>query len=327
MDLSVIIPAYNRERTIGATIESVLGCGAGAEIVVIDDGSRDQTVEVARGYGPAVTVLQQANAGPAAARNTGFRTSVGAVVAFLDSDDVWHPGVVPDCLRTLREHPEIAVLFCETLFGNAADGYRPLSPVTGRGRFAELLTDPLGPDLYRLDRPVLVRRMIDRNQVFLGSTLIRRAAIETVGLFDETLFGGEDYELCLRLTAACRFAFCSRPLARYEKHPGGLSADPDRMAREFALAVRSLARRPDLLTPAERVLVRQTLRDLMFAYGYQAYDRGDMAEARKRFATAFREAGPSLRAGAYWAVCRLPGAVARSVRRVKRAVGRPGGGP
>ena len=132
----------------------------------------------------------------------------------------------------------------------------------GGGRFAELLTDPLGPDLFALDRGRFVRMMLDRNQVFLGSTLIRRTALDRLGEFDPGLFGGEDYELCLRLAAGARWAFLNRPLARYEKHPGGLSADPDRMAREFALAMRDMAARPDLFTPAEYAVVRRRHREL-----------------------------------------------------------------
>ncbi|HEX4607069.1 MAG TPA: glycosyltransferase [Urbifossiella sp.] len=316
MELSVIIPAYNRERTVGPTIESVRACGVPAEIIVVDDGSKDRTVEVARGYG--VTVVTQANGGPAAARNTGIRHATGSTLAFLDSDDVWLPGAAADALRALHDHPEQDAVFCETLFGNDTDGYRKLSEATADGRFGELLTAPLGPDLYALDPDRFVRMMLDRNQVFLGSTLIRRSALERLGEFDPRLFGGEDYDLCLRLAAGGRFAFLARPLARYEKHAGGLSADPDRMAREFALAMRNMAARPDLFTPAEYGVVRTRHRELSFYYAYLAYTRGDLAAARGRFAAALRYAGFSPKTAGYWLACRLPGAVVRSLRRLKQ---------
>ena len=321
MDLSVIIPAYNRERTVGATIESVLACGADAEIVVVDDSSTDRTAEVAGGYGGRVKVVGRPNGGPAAARNTGLEHATGGVVAFLDSDDIWHPGVVPDGLRVLRDHPDIDVLFCETLCGNDADGYARLSETTGRGAFAGLLTDPVRPGLYRLDRPRFVPRMIDRNQVFLGSTLVRRPVLDASGGFDPGLFGGEDYEICLRWAVGHRFAFLDRPLARYEKHPGGLSADPDRMAREFARATKAFAGHP-ALTPAERGLARRKLRHLLFEYAYLAHDRGDPAEARRRFAAALRDGGFAPKSAAYWLACHLPGPVVRSLRRLKRGAAR-----
>jgi glycosyltransferase involved in cell wall biosynthesis len=316
VELSVIIPAFNRERTIGPTIESVRVCGVAAEIIVVDDGSKDRTVEVARGYG--VTVLEQPNGGPSPARNNGFRHSRGEIIAFLDSDDVWHPGVVPDALRMLRDHPDIDVLFGETLFGNDADGYQELSDTTGRGRFSDLLGKCLEPDLFRLDREPFVRAMLTRNQVFLGSALIRRRVLDREGVFDPALFGGEDYELCLRLSAAFRFAFLARPLARYEKHAGGLSANADRMAREFALVMRNMRKRRDLFTPAEMAVVEQAHRDLSFQYAYLAYDRGDAAEARRRFAARLRHGGFSLRSAALWLACRLPGGVVRRLRRAKQ---------
>lgn len=321
MELSVIIPAYNREWSIGATIDSVLACGAAAEVVVVDDGSTDRTVDVAGGYGGRVKVLRQANAGPAAARNNGFRNSSGGVVAFLDSDDVWAAGVVPDTLAFLRDHSDVDVFVHEAVFGNPADGYKPLSPVTGRGRFPDLLTDPCGPGVWRLPRGPLVALMIERMQVFLGSMLIRRSALGG-DPFDPALFGGEDYELCLRLAAARPFAFSDRPLARYEKHPGGISTNQERMSREFALAMRNMVGRPDLLTPAEWRAARAMYRGLAFGYGYRAYDRGEFAEARRRFAACLRHGGPSARAAAYWAACRLPAPVARALRRLKQGGGR-----
>jgi glycosyltransferase involved in cell wall biosynthesis len=318
MELSVIIPAYNREWSIRRTIDSVLACGVPAEIIVVDDGSTDRTVEAVQSYGSPVTLLQQENAGPAAARNTGLQKSSGSIIAFLDSDDIWLPGLVPDCIKALREHSEIEVLVCEALFGNTEEGYKPLSPVTGRGEFAKLLRTPLEPGLYRLEREPFMRLMIERMQVFLGSTFIRRTALDAVGQFDPALFGGEDYELCLRLAATRRFAFLDRPLAQYEKHPGGISTNQERMSREFALAVRSLVRKPELLTRDERHLARKKYAQLAYWYGYRAYDRGDFAEARQRFGAGLREGAFSLKTAAYWLACRLPGPAVRWLRRARR---------
>jgi glycosyltransferase involved in cell wall biosynthesis len=315
--LSVIIPAYNRERTISATIDSVLACGNPAEIIVVDDGSNDRTVEVVRGYGTKVILIQQPNAGPAAARNTGFVHSSGDLIAFLDSDDVWLPDVIADCLYEISIHPEIDVLFCETLFGNEKNGYRKLGSVSvsGYGWLEPLLTNSLGPHLFALDRTAFVSAMIHRNQVFLGSALFRRETLNSGGTFDEELFGGEDYELCLRYAATHRFAFYSRPLARYEKHEGGLSANIERMAREFALAVlkfsASLA-----ITPRERREAFAKYRALAFGYGYRAYERGDYREARVRFASAIRNGGFAHRSAVFWLACLLPGPVLRTFRRI-----------
>ena len=320
MELSVVIPAYNREWSLRGTIDSVLGCGVEAEIIVVDDGSTDRTVEVARSYGSRVAVLQQANAGPAAARNTGFAHASGSIISFLDSDDIWQPGVVPDCLKALRDHTDIDVLVCETSFGNETDGYKPLSPVTGRGEWVKLLTNPIEPNLFKLARDPFMRLMIERMQVFLGATFTRRSAMDSVGRFDPALFGGEDYEFCLRLAAKHPFAFLDRPLARYEKHPGGISTNQERMSREFALAMRSMVRKPELLTGEEQQLVKRKFAQLAFWHGYRAYDQGEYAEARSRFSAALKEGSFSAKTAAYWLACCLPGSALRLMRRAKRGV-------
>lgn len=318
MELSVVIPAFNREWSLRGTLDSVLACGVEAEIIVVDDGSTDRTVEVAQSYGSRVIVLQQANGGPAGARNTGLKRASGSIISFLDSDDIWQPNVVPDCLQAFRDHPAIDVLACEASFGNATDGYQPLTPVTGRGEFAKLLTNPIGPKLFKLDRDPFMRLMIERMQVFLGSTFIRRTALDAIGPFDPALFGGEDYELCLRLAATHPFAFLDRPLAQYEKHPGGISTNQERMSREFALAVRSIVRKPEILTSEERRLARTKFAQLAFWYGYRAYDRGDFAEARTRFAAGLKEGAFSAKTAAYWLACCLPGPAIRLLRRSKQ---------
>ena len=318
MELSVVIPAFNREWSLRGTIDSVLACGVEAEIIVVDDGSTDRTVEVAQSYGSRVVVLQQANGGPAGARNTGLKRATGSIISFLDSDDIWQPGLVPECLQAFRDHPAIDVLACEASFGNATDGYQPLTPVTGRGEFAKLLTNSIGPKLFKLERDPFMRLMIERMQVFLGSTFIRRTALDAIGPFDPALFGGEDYELCLRLAATHPFAFLDRPLAQYEKHPGGISTNQERMSREFALAVRSIVRKPEILTSEERRLARTKFAQLAFWYGYRAYDRGDFTEARTRFAAGLKEGAFSAKTAAYWLACCLPSSALRLLRRSKQ---------
>ncbi|MFO0804944.1 MAG: glycosyltransferase [Gemmataceae bacterium] len=321
MDLSVIIPAYNREWSLRGTVDSVLACGVEAEIIVVDDGSSDRTVEVARSYEPRVRVFEQTNGGPAKARNTGLQHASGSIISFLDSDDIWQPNVVPEVMEHFRNHPEIDVLVCEASFGNATDGYQPLSPVTGRGEFAKLLTHPIDENLFKLDRDPFMRLMIERMQVFLGSTFIRRSALDSIGPFDPALFGGEDYELCLRLAARHPFAFLDKTLAQYEKHPGGISTNQERMSREFALAVRSMVRKPDWLTHEERRLVKKKFAQLAYWYAYRAYDRGDYAEARTRFAAGLKEGSFKMKSAAYWLACCLPAPAVRLLRRAKQGAG------
>lgn len=318
MSLSVVIPAYNRQLTVSKTIKSVQSCGVSTQILVVDDGSKDCTAEVARECG--VTVVRQENGGPAAARNTGIANTTGDILAFLDSDDTWLPNTAAIALQTLQNHPEFDVIFCETLVGNKSNGYRPLSESTGLGHFGEMLTTQIDTDLYEIDRGRFVRMMLERNQVFLGSMLVRRFTLDRFGNFDPRLFGGEDYELCLRLAAGARWAFLTLPLARYEKHADGLSADPDRMSREFALAMRNMLARRDLFTSAEYSIVRHRHRELSFNYAYHAYDRGDLPSARLRFYQSICYGDCLPRTLALAASCYLPYWLNRRLRKIKQSV-------
>ena len=107
--VSVIIPTYNRAHCVSEAVDSVLAQVPPAdEVIVIDDGSTDNTAEVLAGYGDRITVLRQKNAGAAAARNTGIRHATGEWVAFLDSDDLWRPGRITALRRDLENaEPDI----------------------------------------------------------------------------------------------------------------------------------------------------------------------------------------------------------------------------
>jgi glycosyltransferase involved in cell wall biosynthesis len=106
--ISCIVPVFNGERYIRETLDSILGqTYSPVEVIVADDGSTDNTRAVVAGFGPRVTCLHQANAGPAAARNLGLAAARGEFVAFLDSDDLWHAEKLERQIALFRECPEL----------------------------------------------------------------------------------------------------------------------------------------------------------------------------------------------------------------------------
>jgi glycosyltransferase involved in cell wall biosynthesis len=110
--LTVIIPAYNREQYLGEAIRSALEqTRPPDEIIVVDDGSTDSTVAVAKSFGGVVRCLSQQNGGVASARNHGVEASSGELLAFLDSDDMWFPQKLEWQLRHLDSHPETDMVF------------------------------------------------------------------------------------------------------------------------------------------------------------------------------------------------------------------------
>ena len=105
--VSVIIPAYNAEVSLGQSIDSALHQTlAPHEVIVINDGSTDGTENIAKSYGNKIIYLEQENAGPSATRNAGLHIAKGKFVAFLDADDYWSPGFLENCVSFLLKHEE-----------------------------------------------------------------------------------------------------------------------------------------------------------------------------------------------------------------------------
>ena len=112
MLVSVIIPAYNREKTIRRAVDSALAqTYPSIEIIVVDDGSRDHTAEILLEYGEKLRLIRQKNGGASSARNTGIRAAQGEIIAFLDSDDAWLPHKISRQVALL-DRPELAHISC-----------------------------------------------------------------------------------------------------------------------------------------------------------------------------------------------------------------------
>jgi glycosyltransferase involved in cell wall biosynthesis len=178
--ISVIIPAYNAERYLREAMASIQAQSHPVkEIILVDDGSTDGTAALAKSMS-GITVLQQANAGVAAARNTGVQAARGTLLAFLDADDEWTPDAVASNLRVLTSQPE----------AHGAIG--------------------LSEEFISLDVPADVAqryaaRSIDRTALFCGAMLLRREAMSSAGLFSTESAGGDFVEWFLR---AQRLGIC-----------------------------------------------------------------------------------------------------------------------
>src|SRR5687768_199170 len=115
MRVSVIIPTYNSGSLVVQAVEGVLAQTRQAEeVIVVDDGSTDDTAERLQQFGERIRVVRQANGGVATARNAGLRASSGDLVAFLDADDAWHPQKLERQIALLQQHPEFGLLATQT---------------------------------------------------------------------------------------------------------------------------------------------------------------------------------------------------------------------
>lgn len=210
--VSVVIPTYNRSGVIARTINDILNqTYSNLEIIVVDDGSTDDSQAVLKNFGNQIRVMTQNNAGPAAARNRGISASRGEIIAFQDSDDRWAPAKIERQVSLLQQAEESipCCLTNTTLF--FADGRVTSS-------FDNAPLDPaLSEGIWMNVTEVLVTRFVMFNQAIA----IRRKVLEKMGGFDETLKCLEDYDLALRLSFEGPWAFIREPLAIWSQGSAG----------------------------------------------------------------------------------------------------------
>ena len=204
--VSVIIPSHNKGRTIQASIESVLRQTVkDIDILVVDDGSEDETRKQVRAFGSRVTYLWQAQAGVSAARNHGVRASRGEYVAFLDGDDLWLAHKLERQLNVLEDEPQLDAVQCSVYLVN-----NQLEVVEARR------CDP--------SRDTWLDFLLFRNLPGVGSTLLaRRRRLESLGGFGEDLVILEDWDLACRFARTNSLKSLPEFLVLYRQHAGNRS--------------------------------------------------------------------------------------------------------
>jgi glycosyltransferase involved in cell wall biosynthesis len=311
------MPAYNVAPYLDAAIGSVLDqTFTDLELLVIDDGSTDATLAIARSWmerDPRVRVLEKANGGISSARNVGLRAATGAVIAILDSDDLWCPNYLAAQMRILERRPEIDVVTGNARFLGGRLSGRPARPVP----------DPR-------PQPDLACILGDETAIFIMS-IFRARVYERIGGFDEALRTNEDYDFWLRAAAAgFRFHRNDEPLGQYRRRDDSLSASEIRMLRGILSVYKKL--RPQLLDrPAElAILDSQVTRfesERLAAEARAAIEARDFAAAVDHLAALHDRRG-----GAFLHVARLmarwtPGllSMAYELRRARAGCGHRAG--
>lgn len=201
MLVSVIIPTYNRGKTIARAVDSVLAQSwKPLEVIVVDSYSTDTTTEVLASYGNKVRLIRQTKQGPPAARNAGIKLANGEIISFLDSDDEWLPGKLERQVRLLQsgEASGVQCCVCNARMEFAAGAMNSFDIARLRPAQREgIWTNPA---------EVLTTRFLFFNQV----VAVRREALDQTGYFRPGIM--EDYDLALRLSLLGPWAFIADPL-------------------------------------------------------------------------------------------------------------------
>ena len=196
MDISVIIPTYNRRNTLPRAVESVLNqTYKPIEIIVVDDGSTDGTKEMFSEMYPLVHYIYQVNSGVSSARNTGIKSASGDWIALLDSDDEWLPDKLERQVKLLQDNAEIR--FCHTNEIWIRNDVR----INQRKKHQKY-----GGNIFK--------KCLDICRISPSSSLFHTSVINDVGLFDESLMVCEDYDLWLRITSKYPILFLDQALIK-----------------------------------------------------------------------------------------------------------------
>lgn len=273
--LSVVIPVYNGAAFIADTVRAALAqTFRDFEIVIVNDGSRDGTLEQLAQFGDAIKVISIPNGGVSNARNVGIKESSGEYIAFLDADDLWQPEKLERQLEAMREYPEAGFCCCNFGINDPVTG----APATHFDQFS-------GDRQLTLDTPLAdpLAALLKAN--FVGTcsnVMVRRDVLERTGLFDPRYRQTEDYDLWLRCAAETGFLLLSDVLLDKTRHETNLTNNFVETLEYHDLVLKALLRgpliaaRPDLAPAVRRAIakVRYEIGNCLFNRGYASRGYG-----------------------------------------------------
>ena len=258
--VTVIIPTYNRAGCLREAVDSVLAQNfRDFELIVVDDGSTDDTPRLLQEYGEAIRVFRQENRGVSAARNAGIAVSRGALIAFLDSDDLWLQGKLARQVEFFKAHAD--ALICQTEEIWVRNGRR-VNPGKRHRKRGGMIFEP----------------SLDLCLVSPSAVMVRRELFQCVGFFDEGLPACEDYDLWLRVSSRYAVHLIDIPLiVKRGGHPDQLSRTAGLDKFRISAIVKLLG--SDRLSIEQRRAAVRTLKRKCTVYAGGCRKRGRMTEA------------------------------------------------
>jgi len=274
VSVSLVIATFNHARFLAAALDSAVAQTLrDVEIIVVDDGSTDDTPAVLARYGRRIRMIRQANRGLSAARNAGLAAAHGTYASFLDADDVLMPTKLAEQAAILDRAPAVGWTYCDVLIETTATGAETRASERF-GYASRMLEGWLFPEL------------IHGNFIPAIAPLIRRTVLDAAGGFDERLTALEDWDLWLRLSLIAEARYSPAALARYRVRPGSMSEDRSRMDRNRFRVLDKLCRARPAAVEGLGAAGRRIMADTHNWLGKEAYARGDWSEARRRFAAS-----------------------------------------
>jgi glycosyltransferase involved in cell wall biosynthesis len=260
--VSIIIPAFNATRWLHDTVASVRGQSFQEwELILVDDGSTDDTALVMfqlAAVDSRIRVVQQANAGHCAARNTGFFQAgeTSPYVIFLDADDLWEVDTLETLVTLLSQHPQACGAYGSSRYINQRGQFYREGELESFHRERYQVGKSGALEIVAPHEPTTFRVIsIYAPMVSVGSVLLRKADVARKGLFDVQLNGYEDWDQWARLVQDSYFAWSEKPVLRYRQHDGNMSRDGHRLGLEEREVRKKLLRIFPVTTPDGRIML------------------------------------------------------------------------
>jgi glycosyltransferase involved in cell wall biosynthesis len=325
--VSAIIPAFNCARYLPDAIRSVLDQSRGVhELIVVDDGSTDNTGDVVRGFS-RVTYVRTPNQGAAAARNVGLARATGDLVAFLDADDAWYPNKLALQVEVLASHADVHAVCCDFSLVSEDGTLREERHIRRKYRVFSA---------YGLDWPAMFpargtvasggssvnvyfgdafAALFRGNFVNTSSIVLRRDAIERAGRFTVGRRTQEDYELWLKIALGGAMAYIDLPLLTFRRRPNQLTSDDQRLrvVQDTAEVVAALAG-PARSRVGEAV-VDERVADLYYTLAKALLGSRQSSAARSALGRAYAHSGFAPRVASLYAWSWMPASLGDGIRR------------
>jgi glycosyltransferase involved in cell wall biosynthesis len=269
--VSVVVPAWNAARTLPETLDSALAqTFTDLEVIVIDDGSTDDTQEILWRYGDRIRVLHKANEGrPSTTRNVGFKAARGDLIALLDADDRWHPEKVAKQVALFDRNPRLGLAYTAATIIDGEDRVIQVNPCSpnARGQIHSLLAT--------------------RNIMVGSSAMARRQAVVDAGYYDVSLTSAENWDLWIRIARNWEVDFVPEPLTYYRIHSGNRSSAVE-LRRRNIFRILEKHHDPRNRSPEARRLRRDAYFNVYyFVLGMSYFERLEMGPAARSLARAF----------------------------------------
>ncbi len=283
--VSVIVPAYNCTTYIPETLSSLFAQDyPNVEIIVVNDGSKDNTLELLKSYGNKIVLINKKNTGAPGARNAGIRAARGKFIAFCDSDDIWAKRKISVQLTYLNDHPDVGMVYCQWHVWEAENDGRFVIPPSFDNE-----TD--NQEIDTKNSGWIYHKLLLDCICLTSSVMFRREIIYQVGFFAENLWSGEDYDYWLRTSRIIEIHKLNSSLVLYRILPQSIARTPTKIHYEYEVLQKAIAQWGEFSPDGQKndsSTMRNRFANMRFGFGYLHFKSGDPAIAVSAFISSIR---------------------------------------